>query len=233
MQSIQSPNERTGCSPAEVRERIVEHIRLSGSVPGDRIQTERELQHALGVSRSRVRDALAALEAQGLLTRRMGSGTYLAEAPLPAPSAIANTSLDQLSPVSLMEARMAFEVSMLSLVVQNATNNDLKALKAALDSADVARTSAEFERRDTEFHHLLAESTHNPLLLRFAELIIEARQGAQWGRAKKKSSTPHNRQGYQQDHRRILQAVRNRDAEGAIAVMRKHLLIIQKNLLGR
>jgi DNA-binding FadR family transcriptional regulator len=234
MSPSRDPVGAIGASPlAEVRDRIVEHIRRSGRLPGERIETERALQSVLGVSRSRVRDALAALEAQGVVTRRIGSGTYLAEMASPAPALAGAVSLDRLSPSSLMEARITLEVAMLSLVVKNATNSDLKALKATLDAADAARTPAEFERRDTEFHHLLAESAHNPLLSRFAEMIIEARHGTEWGRAKERSSTPRNRQGYQHDHRRILQAVRNRDAEGAVAAMRRHLLTIQDTLLGR
>jgi DNA-binding FadR family transcriptional regulator len=220
-------------SLAEVRDRIVEHIGRSGRAPGERIETERALQGILGVSRSRVRDALAALEAQGVVSRRIGSGTYLARALAPGGRAAIGVTVDQLSPASLMEARMTLEVSMLPIIVHKATNSDLKALKAALDAADAARTAAEFERRDTEFHHLLAESAHNELLSRCAEMIIEARRGTEWGRAKERSSTPRNRQSYQQDHRRILQAVRNRDAEGAVAAMKKHLTAIRENLLGR
>jgi DNA-binding FadR family transcriptional regulator len=179
-----------------------------------------------------VRDALAALEAQGIITRRIGSGTYLAVSTNGESASRAGITVDQLSPARLMEARMMLEVAILPLVVANATNKDLKGLTAILNAADVAKTVADFERQDTEFHYRLAASAHNDLLSNFAEMVIEARRGTEWGRAKQKSSTLPHRRLYQRDHRRILQAVRNRDLEDAVAAMKKHLLAVQENLVG-
>lgn len=220
-------------SVVDVRSRILDHIRRSGRSPGERIETERALQEALGTSRSRVRDALAALEAQGIVTRRIGSGTYLARNLGITGSAAPSIEADQLSPARLMEARMTLEPSMLPIIVNNATNSDLKALEAILDAADAAKTSVEYEKRDTEFHYRLAASAHNALLLKFAEMIVEARRGTEWGRAKEKSSTVPNRRTYQNDHRKILEAIRNLDPEGAVTAMKDHLITIRNKLAGR
>jgi DNA-binding FadR family transcriptional regulator len=218
----------------DVRDRIVNHIKLSGHNPGERIQTERALQELLGVSRSRVRDALASLEAQGVITRRIGSGTYLAQniGRGAAPAALAGLSPDNLSPAALMEVRIMLEVGMLPLVIANATNNDLKALKAILDRADVAKSSVEFEAHDTEFHHRLALSARNDLLSKFSEMVIETRKGTEWGRAKAKSSTPRLRRTYQTEHRRIVDAIGKCNPEQAAAAMKAHLVAIRDRLVG-
>lgn len=219
-------------SVATVRDRIIDHIKGSGLNPGERIATERGLQEKLGISRSRVRDALAALEAEGVITRRVGSGAYLAQDLNIANSSFTTITADELSPARMMEARMTLELSMIPIIVSNATNNDINALRSVLEAGEAARTSAEFEMRDTEFHYLLAASTHNDLLSKFAEMIVEARRGTQWGRAKKRTSTQRNVRTYQRDHRRILQAISNRDSAKAVAAMKKHLVTIRDKLIG-
>jgi DNA-binding GntR family transcriptional regulator len=73
----------------------------------------------------------------------------------------------------MMEARMMLEVGMLPQIIADATNNDLKALKAILDRADAAKPSAEFEAYDAEFHHHLALSARNDLLFKFSESSLK------------------------------------------------------------
>jgi DNA-binding FadR family transcriptional regulator len=216
-----------------VCDRILDQIRRSGRNPGERILTERAFQDTLGISRSRVRDALAALEAQGVIARRIGSGTYLARKidTRDTELRILPISTEHLSPASLIEARMVLEVSMLPLIIAQATNSDLKALKSTLDCADTAKSARDFEKYDTEFHYRLGVSAHNDLLSNFAEIIVQARKGTEWGQAKERSSTPRLRRAYQSDHRKILQAIRNRDLQQATTVMRAHLTFIREHLV--
>ena len=111
--SLQTP----AGAAATVRTRIIDYIRNSGHKPGERLAIERDLQEMLGVSRSRVRDALAALEADGIIARRIGSGTYL-NCVIGRPGQTVphlGDSADRVSPAALMEARMMLEVSMLPL----------------------------------------------------------------------------------------------------------------------
>ena len=224
---------RIASPSTDLRDRIVEHIKSSGHNPGERIETERALQDILGVSRSRVRDALAALEAQGIVTRRIG-GTYLAQniEGGGANIALSGISSDNLSPAALIEARMVLEVGMVPLIVANATNNDLKALRAILDRADAAKSSVEFESCDAEFHHRLALSARNDLISKFAEMVIEARKGIEWGRAKRNSSTPPLRRIYQSEHRKIIAAIGKCNVDEASAAMRGHLASIRDRLVG-
>src|SRR5690606_32067306 len=68
-------------SVSEVRDAVLDYLKRSGIGPGERIPTERKLQEILGVSRNRVRDALAALESQGTVKRLIGNGTYFQAPP--------------------------------------------------------------------------------------------------------------------------------------------------------
>lgn len=227
---------------AEVRDSVLEHVRSAGINPGERLPTERELHRLLGVSRNRIRDALAALESLGVVRRRVGSGTWLEtsdEADWSANSlhaakghpAAEETTLNVLSPYHLIEARIIFEVSLAPAAVRNATDNDLQRMEDVLLQSESAQTEDEFERLDTEFHHLIAVATHNIVLIQFSETISRGRQAAGWRRLKRQSATPERRTGYQSDHRKILLALQERSADALAAILRKHLTAIQSVVL--
>src|SRR5208282_2484740 len=82
---------RAGTMHAERGLRLAELIlsgaRQAGQGPGSRLPTERQLAADLGVTRSSVRHALAMLEAQGRISREVGRGTYLRDAPQTAADA--------------------------------------------------------------------------------------------------------------------------------------------------
>src|SRR6478672_1482107 len=93
-----------------VAQRIREALRAGHWPPGSRLPTERAMAESLGLSRAAVRKALAALKTEGLISQRVGSGTY-ANAPLP--------SMAQIGPAELMRARIAFEPQIAELAVHN------------------------------------------------------------------------------------------------------------------
>jgi GntR family transcriptional regulator, uxu operon transcriptional repressor len=74
-------------------ELILSRAREAGAGPGARLPTERQLAVDLGVTRSSVRHALAMLEAQGRISREVGRGTFLRDAPAPAPGGTAVTAV--------------------------------------------------------------------------------------------------------------------------------------------
>lgn len=231
----------TALTVTEVRDSMIEHIRTAGIVPGERLPTERALQTLMGVSRNRIRDALAALESQGIVRRRVGSGTYLeatdshlasAVSPGRTTSVSSDAALNVLSPFQLIEARLAFEVSLAPIVIRNATNSDLERLAEVIARSEAARTEEDFERLDTEFHHQIAVATHNTILIQFSDVIARSRQAAGWRRLKQQSTTQERRIGYQNDHQAILNALQQRDTDGLAMQLRSHLVAIQAVVLG-
>jgi GntR family transcriptional repressor for pyruvate dehydrogenase complex len=216
-------------SVGRISEVIVDQIRLlirSGQLTaGDRLPSERELCERFGVSRVTVREALRVLEANGLVDIRVGArgGAFVT-----APSSrmvgegIADLiSLSSLSALEVTEARMIFELGLVPLVCERATEEDIAALyeicdrsSAALESVDYPLTlSAEWHNRFARCSHnraiaLLAESLHDPMI----RSLQEAR-----------STAPSHGRGGVEEHRALVDAVAARDVERATELMRVHL----------
>jgi len=214
--------------------RVREHI-LAGTTegslgPGSRLPTERELARRFSLPRNAVRRTLAQLEAEGAITRHVGRGTFLAgrsgDDGTPA-SGVTHTS-----PAELMEARLRIEPALAELVVTNATPADFERMEACIERAEKATTLDEFELWDAALHEALAEATHNRFVIRVLDMVTAVRQQAEWGKLKDRIVTPDRRIRYQQEHREIVRALKERDADRARAGIVAHLQHARRNLFG-
>src|SRR6185312_11644165 len=159
----------TGRISAEIVDQIKSAIRDGRLGPGDQLPAERELTKQLGVSRVSVRDALRMLEAHGLIEVRVGArgGAFVTT---PAPSLVSEGFADMLrmsdvSPADVTEMRLVFELALLPLAVERATEDDLAELAAICDASEAAGYDV---ARSAEFHTRLAACTHNDALALFA-----------------------------------------------------------------
>jgi DNA-binding FadR family transcriptional regulator len=188
---------------------------------GDRLPPERQLAETFKAARSTVRRALDRLEKDGLVSRRLGSGTFVG-APIPAgrrPSDL----IDELSPLQLIEARIAVEPFTTRLAVLHCTRRTLDEMDQVLAHAEATRDKDEFSKWDGEFHLLLARASNNPLLVNVYRQINHVRLHAQWDAMKEKILTPEVIAEYSRQHRGILQAIHVRDAQLAQTLMSEHL----------
>ncbi|MGQ0525667.1 MAG: FadR/GntR family transcriptional regulator [Betaproteobacteria bacterium] len=199
--------------------------------PGGRLPTERELAKRFSVPRNAVRKTLAQLEAEGAITRHVGRGTFLA---MRAESHATRTldSVAHTSPAELMEARLRIEPALAELIVTNATPADFARMEACLDKAERATTLDEFELWDAALHQAMATATHNRFVVRVLDMVTAVRQQAEWGKLKDRIVTPERRIQYQEEHRNIVRALRDRDAERARAFIIEHLQRARRNLFG-
>ena len=196
---------------------------------GARLPAERDLARHFGASRSTVRAALRQLEAQRLLTRRVGSGTFVSHRASPSGDYIAEVT----SPLELIEVRMSVEPSIARLAAVNATARDLDRVGQALAAIEAAGDDREaFSAADEQFHLLLAESTHNPLMAWLYRQINDVRGHRQWHRMKDKILTPARIRDYNAQHRALYEALRSRDVDAAVAVIVRHLDKARGDLLG-
>ncbi|HTH59600.1 MAG TPA: FCD domain-containing protein [Paraburkholderia sp.] len=205
---------------------------------GMRVPPERELSEEFGASRGAVRRVLADLKERGLIRQTVGSGTFvLPGASVPAAAAAATATppreVVHTSPAELMEARLLIEPLMPRLVARNATVADFAHMSECIERSEAAGTIEEFEHWDGELHRAFAVATHNTFFLRVLELSNEVREQGEWGRLKRKSLTPERRKQYEAQHRAIVDALRDRDAELACDLLTNHLRQIQENLFGR
>ena len=125
---------------------------------GDRLPPERQLAATLQAARSTVRRALDQLEKSGLVSRRLGSGTFVGATAEPNHRGV--DLADQISPLQLVEARLAVEPFTTRLAVLHATRPNLHDMEIVLAHAEASASDKEaFSRWDGEFHLLIAQAS--------------------------------------------------------------------------
>lgn len=219
---------------ALLRETLIDKLKSGIWRAGHRIPTERALCAEYGLGRSAVRRVLGQLKDAGLITQTVGSGTYVSEritTLLPALEPAATVAA--VSPAELMEVRMALEPAIVEMVVRNATPADFTRMAQCCERAEQARTLEDFEHWDGLLHEVIAEAAHNSFVSQVFKLMNQARAQGEWGMLKRRSVTPERRAAYQQEHRQLVAALRERDLERALECTRGHLQHVQRNLLGR
>jgi DNA-binding FadR family transcriptional regulator len=226
---------------------IVAESERAGLGPGSRLPTERQLALDMGATRSSVRHALAVLQAEGRISREVGRGTFLREAPprLPghaidgsgsaaagAGSAAPPDGTGGFAPADVMTIRRLLEPLAMPLVVAWATAADFKEMDRCLAGGEQAASYDEFETWDLALHRSLMAASHSPLLARLYAVIEAARHGHFWGDLKRRNASRERRQLYQADHTELVAALRARDAERAVEAMRAHLGRVNGHLFG-
>ncbi|HEU4661648.1 MAG TPA: FCD domain-containing protein [Pseudolabrys sp.] len=213
---------------AQVRRFVLNAIEEEQLPEGAKLPTERSLVERLNVSRSAVRNALAALETEGRIRRRVGSGTFVA---LQNGHANNSQNVPEFSPRQLIEARIAVEPQIASLAAINATKVDFERLEECARAYHRADTVIDFDIADATFHATIARATNNPLIIRIYQEITIAQTAADWGGLRHRFLTSSRRIASRVEHDKILEALRMRDSAKAIEAVRFHLHEIAAALL--
>jgi DNA-binding FadR family transcriptional regulator len=212
---------------AEVGERIAAEIASGRLLPGDRLPAEHELMAAMGVSRSVVREAVAALRAEGLLVTRQGAGAFVASDPSRVPFRIDPNRLSSPEGIAdIMELRLAVEVEASALAAERATAAGLKSIERALKMVDRAIADGEAAiEQDAAFHRAIAIASGNAIydaFLAFLGRHIIPRQHVPMRIAAGPAQKSYLEK-IQREHRLIAQAIGQGDANLARKAMRAHL----------
>ena len=191
--------------------------------------TEQELIAATGVSRTVVREAVAALRAEGLVVTRQGVGAFVPEN--------ARRSLriefDWMSPLrevlDVMELRTGIEIEAAGLAADRASTQQIRRLLRCLDDIDLATKRGEDAiSEDFALHCSIADATGNPQFRRFLEHLgrfVIPRQTIRGGPGIPKRAYSET---FQQEHRDIVHAIRAGAVLQARSAMRRHLLNSRK-----
>lgn len=197
--------------------------------PGSKLPTERALVAQLAAPRSAVRRALEVLERDGVVIRHVGRGTFLTDvAVAQVDGAPADTS-----PAEIMQVRLLLEPQVAAQAARVATQADLDRIVECLAGGAVSDDFEGFESWDAKLHRAIAKATHNGLLMNMFDVVNTARALPVWGSLKRRVSTPERRRCYHDEHTAIVDALRDRDPDGAAYAMRHHLEHVSDNLLGR
>jgi len=224
--SVLAPLDPPGNLAEQVIARLANDIRSGRLEPGARLPTEQALTSALGVSRTVVREAVAALRADGLVVTRRGSGAYVAD-PTAGPFRIATPKAVVLGDVlEVMELRLAVEVEAAALAAERANRRQVAAIRAAWKAIDQALHRGEGAvAQDFAFHRAIADATGNrqfPRFLAFLGSHVIPRQSVRLS-----VDTPAERRAYleriQHEHTRIVTGIAVHDPAEARRAMREHL----------
>jgi GntR family transcriptional regulator, transcriptional repressor for pyruvate dehydrogenase complex len=218
---LAAPRSLTG----ELVTRLMADITSGKLPPGSRLPTEQEMIAATGVSRTVVREAVAALRAEGLVVTRQGVGAFV-PANARRPFRIDSHGLSSLPEViEVMELRTGIEIEAAGLAAERASAAQVRRIVECLDAVDVAiRRGEDAIDQDFALHCSIADATGNPQFRRFMEHLgrfIIPRQTIRGGPGMPKRAYGET---FQKEHRDIVQAIRNGAVSPARAAMRRHLL---------
>lgn len=213
--------------PRRLYRQIADQIRMlivSGEFAvGSRLPPERDLARQLGVSRPSVREALIALEVEGLVEVRIGSGIYV-QAPAEG-GARARAPEAAAGPFELLRARHVIESECAALAAKSAPQEHLDAMAEALVQMrrEIDEGRGQPLEGDRLFHLRVAEATGNGALAAVVEMLWKERTGELYKRLEDHYDSPALLKSALAEHEIILKAIAAHDPDGARAAMQRHL----------
>lgn len=207
----------------QAAELLLERIRSGEWTLGAKLPGETTLAPQLGVGRSTVREAIRQLAGRGVLATRQGSGVFVTA--LDAPEDW-DTVLRHADIVAVVEARIAIETEAAALAAERRTPTDLRELRRALAYRDRQRGEAvALVDADTAFHRAIVVAAHNPILTDLFDGFTPRLRQAMIDMLRIRRG--HATDADHEAHADLVQAIADRDAEGAAQQSRAHLQAIK------
>lgn len=227
-----SARRNTAALEQHVRKRIAD-----GTWPiGYRLPTERELVQQFGLARNTLRKVMNALANEGVITRHVGRGTFVADRPSNAALTPAQLLLQRIhgaSPTEVMELRLMLEPQFVQLAATRASSEDLARIFHCLMESELTSTVLDFEYWDGMLHQAILSAAHNTLLSDLYEALNGVRKQPEWELMKQRSLTDERLELYRAQHRVLYDALRHRDPDAAADAVRTHLLSVQASMGGK
>jgi GntR family transcriptional regulator, transcriptional repressor for pyruvate dehydrogenase complex len=219
--------------PRRLYRQIADQIRgliRSGEFPsGSRLPPERDLAKQLGVSRPSVREALIALEVEGLVEVRIGSGIYVLAANGSRHPDVPVETEALAGPFELLRARYVIEAECAALAAKSAKRQQLQAIEEALD--EMQREHDEGRQPlsgDRLFHLRIAEATGNGALVHVIKTLWDERTGPLYKQLEHHYDSPGLWETAMAEHRAVLKAIASHDAAAARKAMQRHMNMAYK-----
>jgi GntR family transcriptional repressor for pyruvate dehydrogenase complex len=230
MNNVISAKEPTGLEEASARfadriyERVLEQIVVGEFKIGDRLPSENQLATEYNVSRAVVREALARLYADGVTITRRGAGTYVQRQP--------GREFLRLAPIGgiadlmrCFEFRIGLEGEAASLAAQRRTDEHIAAIDEAFEELNRANAAGHLGiQEDISFHGAIAAASRNQLFIQTLDaLAIHVFNGMNVTRHISLARNKKRLSLVQEEHHRIVEAIREGDEEKARTAMRAHI----------
>lgn len=211
--------------PRRLYRRIADQLRRlidDGEYPvGSRLPTERELAVTLGVSRPTVREALIALEVEGRLKIRVGSGIYVIEH---QPTGVVPSSAPIEGSFEILRARAFVESAIAEEAARRARPADVARLDRVLSAAArKQRGGDQYLTLDRRFHTTVTATLDNAVLVRFVGELFDLRINPYFERLARHTESAATWRCAHQEHGAIRDAIAARDPDAARGAMHEHL----------
>lgn len=219
----------TGESAERVRARLLAMLEIGLSGTGGRLPTERDLSAAMAVGRRSVRRALEQLEADGLIWRKQGKGTF-AGLPPDRTQVLAAEIVGETNFLEVMEARLCIEPALAAMCATKATPADIDRMHNLARRTVESTDPQAIEIWDGSLHRLIARTAGNRPLLTAFSMVDEIRNSQNWRGLRQKARNLETLKASDAEHRAIIDAIEASNAPQAEAAMRAHLQTLAANL---
>ena len=218
--------------PQRLYRQIAEQLRTlinAGEIEdGKRLPAERDLARQLGVSRPSVREALIAMEVEGWVEVRTGSGVYVLDHSNHAndnrAGRASKLSTDEWGPLELIRARRVIEGEVAFMAATQAKRNHLNAMATAISSmkSDADQGILPLDG-DRAFHTAIVESCGNVVLIETVQRFWDSRRGPVFEKLVGHFETVDSWRAAIAEHEAIFEAVRSHDTAAARLAMHEHM----------
>lgn len=222
-----NPNDNSNYALGKLRA----YIQAQDLAKDRRLPTERAFAETFNVGRRAVRRALEVLEAEGLIWRRQGAGTFVGEKPddwsAQVTELVAGTDI-----MEIMEVRLRIEPQLAQLAAMRAKPAEVERMRALVHKTGQSTDADAKELWDGSLHRQIAQSAGNKLFLSIFDVINRIRQDDAWQSIRElaRRSGTNGKASFEQ-HIAIVDAIADRDPARAGEAMRQHLLMHQERLI--
>ncbi|GAB56626.1 exu regulon transcriptional regulator [Glaciecola punicea ACAM 611] len=213
----------------QVAEKLVALIDTGNYTVGMRLPAERDLASMFGVSRPTIREAVIALELEGYVKVRMGSGVYVIEN-----SRVTSRFADKdIGPFDLTEARALFEGEAAALAATMITDEELALLSETLEemACENNNDTNSHEAADKRFHMIIAGATKNTAIMSVIEELWDEREHSILTKRMYEKVRDSGLKPSVEEHREVYKALKAHDADSSRRLMREHLMRVIDDIL--
>ncbi len=213
----------------KVAEKLVALIESGEYSVGMKLPAERDLAAMYSVSRPTIREAVIALELEGFVEVRMGSGVYVIE----NRKGKSRFSDKDVGPFELTEARALFEGEAAALAATMITDEELAHLAETLDEMACENNNDmdTHEAADKKFHMIIAQATNNSAITSVIEELWDEREKSALTRRMYEKVRDSGVKPSVEEHRQVYEALKSHDAQAARDLMRAHLMRVIDGIL--
>ncbi|QGQ48665.1 FadR/GntR family transcriptional regulator [Metabacillus sediminilitoris] len=210
----------------QIYSQILSEIQSGSFKIGDKLPAERELCEQFGVSRAPIRQALSALELNGIIYSRQGEGVYVKNTQVTPDRSQSAIFFNSISPEDIVEVRMNIEPLIVKFAAQRATNEDIEELRRTIEEMEKETKAGVYvPETDEKLHYGIAKASHNDLFINMMAAINNAmKQQEMWKFIRDRTVTrPDYRDVNFKEHQLIIKAIEDHNEKEAVEIMTNHM----------